>query len=473
MNNQSFPQHFLWGAALSNVQAEGAILEDGKGLSVYDTLKAKQEIIHSTQSNSDIASDHYHHYKEDIDLMAEMGFKAYRFSIIWSRIHPHGDDAVPNEKGLAFYEDMIDYLLSKHIEPVVSLVHFDMPDALLQKYNGFFSREVVDFYQHHIEVVVNRFKNKVKYWITYNEINTFPHLPRLITGSIKPEAISLEAFNAQLTFHTQLAHAKAVLTIKKIKSDALVSGMINYGVIYPQSAQPKDVHAAYISNNFMNLLSTDIMYKGEFPSYYLHYLKHHEIEMILTNDELKEIKEASTLIDFLSLSYYQTSIVQGNEEKDPFKEIDIILGSLHQRFKNPYLDANEWGWHIDPKGLRLTLNTLYSRYHKPIFIVENGIGIDEELDETMSVEDNLRIEYYQSHIKNIKDSINVDGIQVMGYLAWAPIDFLSSHKEMRKRYGFVFINRTDTDLRDLKRYRKKSFYWYKKVIASNGEDLSY
>lgn len=472
MNNQSFPHNFLWGAALSNVQAEGAIQEDGKGLSVYDTLIAHQEIKNSTQSNSDVASDHYHHYKEDIDLMAEMGFKAYRFSVIWSRIHPHGDDEEPNEKGLAYYEAMIDYLLSKNIQPVVSLVHFDMPDYLFKTYNGFYSREVVDLYAKHVAVVANRFKHKVKYWITYNEINTFPHLTRLITGSIQPENISTQAYHAVLTHHTQLAHAKALLAIKAINPQAQVSGMINYGVIYPYSSQAKDVYAAYVMNEFSNLLSFDVMVFGNYPKYYQSYLKNLGISVDIHNEDMEIIKLASSKLDFLSLSYYQTAITKGNDLEDGLEEIDDILNIKNMRHKNPHLDTNEWGWHIDPKGLRLTLNTLYRRYNKPIFIVENGIGIDEELNQDLTIEDDARISYYQGHIKNIKDAISQDGVEVMGYLAWAPIDFLSSHKEMRKRYGFVYINRKDDGTGDLKRYRKKSFYWYKKVIATNGEDLS-
>ncbi|HET6786222.1 MAG TPA: glycoside hydrolase family 1 protein, partial [Erysipelotrichaceae bacterium] len=355
---------------------------------------------------------------------------------------------------------------------VVSLVHFDMPDNLLRKYNGFFNKKVVDLYNHHVEVLVNRFKGKVKYWITYNEMNTFQYLPRLITGSIKPENMSIQKYHSILTSHTQLAHAKAVLTIKSVDPKARVSGMINYGVIYPNSSHPKDIYAAYVANNFNNLLTTDVMVFGEFPSYYLSYLKGHNLSLNLNEDDQRIIKDASKLLDFISLSYYLTSIAQGYVSDNSQDEIDSILDITQTRLRNPHLNTNEWGWHIDPKGLRLTLKTLYDRYHKPLFIVENGIGIDEELNSSLTVEDDERIDYYREHIKNVGLAIKQDGVEVLGYLAWAPIDFLSSHKEMRKRYGFVFVNRTDDDLRDLKRYRKKSFFWYKKVIASNGEDLS-
>ena len=466
-----FPEGFLWGAALSNVQAEGGYLEDGKGLNVYDSLDIQYESGQKTLSDTSMASDHYHRYKEDIAHMKEMGFKAYRFSIVWSRIHPMGDDGKTNEAGLTYYEDMIDELLKAVIEPVFSLVHFDMPDHLRVKYNGFLSREVVEFYAKHVEVIANRFKDKVKYWITYNEMNTATLGSRLVAGCDKPKDMSVAQFHEIITYHTQLAHAKAVLAIKKANPHALVSGMSNCATIYPYTCQPQDILTAHVFNNIYNNLTFDVMVTGEYPSYYKQYLKNHCVDFNHSQDELDTMKKASTQLDFLAISYYQSTTVKYPSNVNENHDILDLCMNSSPMIKNTYLQANEWGWQIDPIGLRTLLGQLYERYHKPIFVVENGIGIDEKLNEDHTVIDDERISYYQGHIQNMSDAIILDGVDVIGYLAWAPIDFLSSHKEMRKRYGFVFIDRYDDGSGTFARYPKKSYYWYKKVIASNGEDL--
>ena len=462
---------FLWGGALSNVQAEGGYLEGGKGLNVYDTLVVTPEKgIAPMFCDTAVATDHYHHYKEDIDFMAEMGFKAYRFSVVWSRIHPLGDEDTPNEEGLAYYEDMVNYLLEKGIEPVVSLVHFDMPDHLSKKYNGFMSKEVVDFYAKHVETVVNRLKGKVKYWITYNEINTASHLPNLIAGAYLPENMSRSEMFAHLTINTQLAHAKAVEVIKRIDPQAKVGGMINHTPCYPLTCKSEDIIAADFKKNMMSYLPFDIMTSGELPEYFKNFVEKRNIVLQLNDNEKDIIKESSQKLDYLSFSYYQSSVQSSFDDiSDPIELEDAILFDT-RGIKNPNYKANEWGWQIDGEGLRYSLIELYHRYEKPLFIVENGIGIDEKLIDD-KVYDDERISYYQKHISNIKKAVEHDGVDLMGYLAWSPIDFLSSHKEIRKRYGFVYVNRDFEDLLDLKRYPKKSFYWYKKVIASNGEDL--
>ena len=473
LKQNKFPEGFLWGAALSNVQAEGGYLEDGKGLNVYDTLEINFETGQNTLSDTTVAADHYHHYKEDIAHMKEMGFTAYRFSVVWSRIHPNGDDGKTNEAGLAYYEDMIDELLKAGIQPVVSLVHFDMPDHLRVKYNGFMDRRVVDFYADHVAVVANRFKDKVKYWITYNEMNLAPGGARLVSGAVQPEGMSDAQFHATLTHHTQLAHAKAVLAIKKANPKAMVSGMDGYGSVYPYSCKPEDMQAARFYDDMHNNLNFDVMVNGEYPRYYLAYLKNKGIDFEHPQEELDTIKEAASKLDFLSFSYYQSCVVAAPEGVEcPLEVQDRLLFGPMERLRNPHLTANEWGWQIDPMGVRYALDVLYERYHKPLFIVENGIGIDDQLTEDKTVIDDERISYYQGHIKNMLDAIELDGVEMLGYLAWAPIDFLSSHKEMRKRYGFVFIDRYDDGTGTLARYPKKSYYWYKKVIASHGEDLT-
>ena len=452
---------FLWGGATSNVQAEGAYLEDGKGLNVYDTMEVVPEPgIPPLFCDTAVATDHYHHYREDIDLMAEMGFKAYRFSIVWSRIHPNGDDKEPNEKGLAYYEDMIDYLLEKGIEPVVSLVHFDMPDHLATQYNGFYSLDVVDYYANHVKVVAERFKGKVKYWLTYNEMNTgpVPIGPRLVTGAQIPNDVTPEQFYVRLSLNTQLAHAKAVKILKEVNPNCQVGGMVNYQPFYPATCHPLDVKKAMELNQYMTYNTLDIMCNGELPYYFKNYILKNNAHNHLNKKQMSMIKESSQLLDFISFSYYQSGIAKDG--------CDQIFGGL----KNQYLTTNEWGWQIDPDGLRIALNTLYDRYHKPLFIVENGIGIDETLKDG-KVYDDTRIDYYQKHIASLKAAVEEDGVDLLGYLAWSPFDFLSSHKEIRKRYGFVYVDRTFDDIKECQRIPKKSFYWYKKCIASNGEDL--
>ncbi len=462
---------FLWGAATSNVQSEGAYLEDGKGLNVYDTLVVTPEPgIPPMFCSTDVAVDHYHHYKEDIDLMAEMGFKAYRFSVVWSRINPMGDDE-PNEKGLAYYEDMVDYLNEKGIEPVVSLVHFDMPDHLMRKYNGFLNKQVIEFYADHVRAVVNRLKGKVRYWLTYNEINLCTHMPDLVSGVIKPEGMSDSEMGAQLIVNVLTAHSRAVEIIKEIDPAAKAGGMCGSSAVYPLTCKPGDMLAAQFRNQMNNYLMFDVMTEGKLPDYFVQYLKNRNLTPVFTEAEQAAVKHASELIDYLAFSYYQSSVAADFEDiTDPVAKEDAILKDT-RRLRNPNLSANEWGWQIDADGLRYFLKEMHDRYHKPLFIVENGIGRDETLADG-KVYDDERIAYHAKHIAALKQAVEYDGVDLIGYLAWSPFDFLSSHKEIRKRYGFVYVNRTFDDLLDLKRYRKKSFFWYQKVIRTNGEDLA-
>ena len=462
---------FLWGGALSNVQAEGGYLEDGKGLNVYDTLVVTPEKgIAPMFCDTAVATDHYHHYKEDIDLMAEMGFKAYRFSVVWSRVNPLGDEDAPNEKGLDFYEDMVDYLLEKGIEPVVSLVHFDMPDHLLREYNGFMNKKVIDFYAKHVEFVVERLKGKVKYWITYNEINLAPYQTDLVAGAYRPEGMSREEMFAILSVNTQIAHARAVEVIKRVDPQAKVGGMLGHAPFYPLTCKSEDIIAADFKNKMHNYLPFDVMTSGQLPAYFINFMKQRDIEVEFSDEERKVVSDSSKILDYLAFSYYRSNVQASFDDiSDPVELENAILFD-DRGMKNPNYKANEWGWQIDEEGLRYSLIDLYHRYEKPLFIVENGIGIDEKLVDG-KVYDDDRISYYQKHISSMKTAMEHDGVDLMGYLAWSPIDFLSSHKEIRKRYGFIYVNRDFEDLLDLKRYPKKSFYWYKKVIASNGEDL--
>jgi 6-phospho-beta-glucosidase len=467
---------FLWGAATSNVQAEGAYLEDGKGLNVYDTLVVTPEPgIEPQFCDTSVAVDHYHRWREDIDLMAQMGFKAYRFSVVWSRINPQGDDA-PNEAGLAYYEAMVDYLNEKGIEPVVSLVHFDMPDHLMRAYNGFLNKQVVDLYAQHVRAVVERLKGKVRYWLTYNEINLCCHMPDLVAGVIKPEGMSDDELLVRLSCNVLLAHSRAVEVIKEVDPAAKVGGMCGSSPYYPLTCKPGDVAAAQFKNQMHNYLMFDVMTCGQLPAYFVNFARQRGIEVDLTAGERATIASAAKRLDYLAFSYYQSSVTADFEELTSTveKQDAILRDSRH--LSNPNLSANAWGWQIDAQGLRIFLNELWDRYHKPLFIVENGIGRDETPealpDGSLHIEDDERIAYHAAHVAALKAAAEEDGVDVMGYLAWSPFDFLSSHKEIRKRYGFVYVNRTFSELRDLSRHPKKSFWWYKRVIATNGEDLS-
>ncbi|MFP5596578.1 glycoside hydrolase family 1 protein [Kluyvera sp. 142486] len=463
-----FPANFLWGGAVSNVQAEGAWLTDGKGLNVYDTqdiiLESGQTVINS----SELASNHYYQYREDIKLMKDMGFTAYRFSVVWSRIHPRGDDLEPNEPGLRFYEEMVDELIAAGIEPVVSLVHFDMPDNLAKEYNGFYNKQVIDFYIRHVGIVVERLKSKVKYWITYNEMNLAPFHPGLVAGAIRPANVEQSVFFKTIVHNTQVAHARAVLTIKSAIPDAKVSGMTNTPWVVPATSAPEDVLASHIHNTYHLWLTFDVMTSGEYPAYYLKFLENRG--MSLDIDGLADIKQAAEKLDYLSISYYQTNTIRGVKKDSVIAMEDAII------FDQPVevsecLKATEWGWAIDPVGFRTVLSAVYQRYNKPIFIVENGIALLETPDENQFVSDDVRIQYHRDHLQSVYQAMQYDGVDIIGYLAWSPIDFLSSHKEMRKRYGFVRIDTMPDQNGCLRRTPKKSWYWYQSVINSHGAQL--
>ena len=365
---------------------------------------------------------------------------------------------------------MVDYLLEKGIEPVVSLVHFDMPDYLLNHYNGFMNKEVIEFYARHVKSIVERFKGKVKYYITYNEINLAIHMSDLVSGARLPEGMTKQEMFVHLNVNVQVAHARAVEVIKRVDPQAQVGGMSGHAPFYPLTCKADDILAADFKNKMHNYFVYDTMCNGELPQYFMQYAKNRNIELNMSQEEKDVIKDASKKLDYLAFSYYRSNVISSFEDIKDQNELEDALIFDQRSLKNPYYDANEWGWQIDADGLRYSLVDFYHRYHKPLFIVENGIGIDETMKDG-KVYDDERIAYYQKHIKAINTAVEHDGVDLMGYLAWSPIDFLSSHKEIRKRYGFVYVDRDFEDLKELKRYPKKSFYWYKKVIESQGKDL--
>ncbi len=455
-----FSTDFLWGGSVSSMQTEGAWNEGGKGLTVYDTQER-------TKSGSDwkVAIDFYHRYKEDIALFAGMGFGAYRFSISWARILPDGEGEL-NEEGLLFYERVIDELLSHHIEPVVCLYHFDMPLALMQKYGGWKSRETVAAFGKYSEAVIRRFGSRVKYYIPFNEQNAAAMISvfRLPMDVSKKERKTLYAASMH---HMFMASAEVFHLVRQYAPHAKVGGMVNFMPMYPATCRPEDVLAAQTADRSYNYQTLDVLAYGEYPADLLQEWTLAEIPLPILPGDLDYLKQAK--MDFLAHSYYQSLTVRTGEDADGEA---ILMRALQNPSTNEYLTQTEWGWSIDPVGLRLSAKEIHSRYRLPIFTIECGIGTDESLNEAGTVEDDYRIEYFRSHLEQLKLAVAQDGVDLMGFLTWGPIDILSSQGEMKKRYGFIYVDRTDTDLKDLARYKKKSYDWFKQVIASNGEILS-
>ncbi|WP_042463439.1 glycoside hydrolase family 1 protein [Neobacillus dielmonensis] len=445
------PDGFLWGSAVTSFQTEGAWNEDGKGLSIVDTRPVKEG-----QSDWKTAVDFYHRYKEDVALFKELGMNAYRTSISWSRIFPDGEGEV-NEQGLQFYDDLFDEFLANGIQPVITLYHFDMPLALAEKYNGFASRKVVDLFERYARTVFKRFGHKVKYWLTFNEQNlilTNPHH----WGCSLDGAENEEALRYQVAHNAFVAHAKAVKALHELVPDGKMAGMVTYQVTYPNTSKPEDAIANMKAKELLVDFYLDVFARGEYPVYVAKDLERKGIMPVLEDGDAELLK--NNTVDYISISYYQSQTVSA-EKVD---KQEIISGLV----QNPHLEANEWGWAIDPIGLRVCLKDMYARYQLPIFITENGIGVREELNENNTVEDDYRIDYLRDHIKQMKLAME-EGVEVIGYLTWGATDLISSGGQFEKRYGFIFVNRGETDLRDLNRYKKKSFDWYKQVISTNGE----
>ncbi|WP_160680706.1 glycoside hydrolase family 1 protein [Clostridium sp. C8-1-8] len=447
------PEGFLWGSAVTSFQSEGAYNEGGKGLSIVDEREIKENF-----SDWKTAVDFYHRYKEDIKLFKELGINSYRTSISWSRVIPDGEGQV-NEEGLKFYDDLFDELLANGIEPVITLYHFDLPKTLAEKYNGFVSRKVVDLFANYAKLVFERYKNKVKYWITFNEQN-FSVFGIDHWGVKTKEGDNKEAVGFQVCHNVFIAHAKATKLLHEIIPDGKMGGMIAYTTTYPATCKPEDALANQKVKELFNDLHFDVFANGEYPSFITSLWAKRGIKPVFEAGDEQLLKENT--VDYLTFSYYRSDIVEDTTGED-----QGLFGAIK---RNPLLKANEWGWTIDPIGFRIALKEVYARYRMPIFVTENGIGVREELDENNTVNDDYRINYLRDHIKQMKLAME-EGVEVIGYLTWGCTDILSSQGEMKKRYGFIFVNRDETDLRDLKRYKKKSFDWFKKVIASNGEEL--
>lgn len=470
-----FPENFLWGGAIAANQAEGAWLEDGKGPTIVDMIPhgAKRMTIKTGEVNpvtlldgefypSHDAIDFYHHYKEDIRYFAEMGFKCFRTSIAWSRIFPQGDEEEPNEAGIAFYQDMFAECKKYGIEPLVTLCHFDVPMGLVDKYGSWRSRKVIDCFTRYAKVCFERFNGLVKYWLTFNEINVLLHAPFSGAGICFAPGENHDQAIYQAAHHELVASALATKIGHEVNPDNKIGCMMAGGQYYPYSCNPEDVWEA-MQEDRKNMMFIDVQARGYYPSYSKRVFEEKGVKLEMGPDDLDILKENT--VDFISFSYYSSRCASA----DP--SVGLSEGNLIKTVRNPYLKVSEWGWQIDPLGLRITMNSMYDRYQKPLFIVENGLGAKDVIEEDGSINDDYRIDYLREHIKAMNEAIE-DGVELMGYTTWGCIDVVSaSTGEMSKRYGFIYVDRDDAGNGTLERRKKKSFDWYKKVIASNGEDI--
>lgn len=464
-----FPNGFLWGGATAANQMEGAYNEDGKGLSIQDLLPRGVAGPRTQEPTPDnlklIGIDFYHRYREDIKLFAEMGFKILRMSIAWSRIYPNGDDAMPNEKGLAFYDSVFDECRKYGIEPLVTLSHYETPLHISKKYDGFRSRETVGLFVKYAETLFKRYKGKVRYWLTFNEINTVLSEPFLSGGVWTDKSELTLGDKLQTIHHELLASAMATKIAHEIDPENKVGCMVLALPVYPLTPNPSDVLRA-MDMNHNNLLFTDVQARGYYPSYAQRWFREQNITLQMEEGDEEILRNS---VDYISFSYYWSLCASA----DPNEVKNMYFGDA---VPNPYLKSTDWDWQIDPQGLRYILNEFYERYQKPLFIAENGLGARDVPNKAGDgsgyiVDDDYRIEFLRQHLLQVEEAI-ADGVDVIGYTAWGCIDLVSaSTAEMDKRYGFIYVDRDNSGAGTLERYRKKSFFWYKKLIETNGASL--
>ncbi|WP_233960401.1 6-phospho-beta-glucosidase [Pectobacterium versatile] len=480
MSAEQLPKDFLWGGAVAAHQVEGGWDQGGKGVSICDVLSGgahgvDRVITDGVQPGVSYpnhqAVEFYSHYKQDIALFAEMGFKCFRTSIAWTRIFPNGDELEPNEAGLQFYDDLFDELLKYNIEPVITLSHFEMPHHLVKQYGGWLNRKVVDFFVRYSEVVMKRYQSKVKYWMTFNEINNqrnwqYPLFGYCCSGVIFIDHDKPEQAMYQTLHHQFVASAKVVKLGHEINPNFKIGCMLALVPIYPWSCHPDDVMFAQEAMRERHLFG-DVQLRGYYPSYILKEWARKGYQIDMQPEDGQTLREGCT--DYLGFSYYMSSAVQLAAKGQ--KKEDAITG-FDGGVKNPHVKASEWGWQIDPVGLRYTLNSFYERYQKPMFIVENGFGAVDKVEADGSINDDYRIEYLKAHIDQMKKAVVEDGVELMGYTPWGCIDCVSfTTGQYNKRYGFIHVDKHDDGTGTFKRSKKKSFDWYKKAIASNGAEL--
>ena len=464
-----FPKNFLWGGAVAANQCEGAYQEDGKGLSVQDVLprgiRGSRTKLPTEENLKLEAIDFYHRYPQDIKMFAEMGFKVFRTSIAWSRIFPKGDEEQPNEAGLEFYDRVFEECRKYGIEPLVTLSHYETPLYLAETYNGWTDRRMIGFYERYVRTVFKRYRGKVKYWLTFNEINSLLHAPFMSGGIANMQGLT-EQDLYQAAHHELVASALATKIGHEMMPDAMIGCMILSMPTYPLTPSPDDVIAAMDAEH-RNYFYGDVHVRGKYPGYMKRYFREHGIQIQFAPEDEEILKNT---VDFVSFSYYMSVCATSDPEKQK-KGLGNLLGGV----PNPTLKASDWGWQIDPKGLRYVLNMFYDRYQKPLFIVENGLGAVDVLNEdengNKTVEDDYRIQYLKDHLIQVGEAVQ-DGVEIMGYTSWGCIDVVSaSTAELKKRYGYIYVDRNDDGTGTMERYKKKSFYWYQKVIESNGEVL--
>jgi len=466
-----FPAGFLWGGSVAANQCEGAYQADGKGWSIQDVMPhgiaGPRTQVPTPDNLKLVGIDFYHRYAEDIALLAQMGFTVFRTSIAWSRIFPNGDDLEPNEAGLAFYDRVFDELARYGITPLVTLSHYETPLALAMKYNGWASRELIGFFEHYCRTVFERFGGKVKYWLTFNEINSVLHEPFMSGGIDTPKEQLSKTDLYQAIHHELVASALATKIAHEVIPDALVGCMILAMPTYPLTPHPDDVVATMHAEH-ANYAFGDIHCRGEYPGYFLRTLAEAGVRLDITDADREILRNT---VDFVSFSYYSSLCETADEAKKAGQQGNIFGGVA-----NPLLETSAWGWTIDPQGLRVVLNDFWERWQKPLFIVENGVGaVDQlvEVDGVTTVVDDYRIGYLRDHLIQAREAI-ADGVQLMGYTAWGCIDLVSaSTAEMSKRYGFIYVDRHNDGSGTLQRYRKKSFHWYAEVIRTNGTSLDH
>ena len=474
-----FPTEFLWGGATAANQCEGAYDEDGRGLASVDVIPygedrfkvARGEIKMLECDDSHLYPAHYgidfyHRYKEDIKLFADMGLKCFRFSIAWTRVIPDGDGEVC-DKGLDFYEAVVDECLKYGIEPLITINHFDAPINLINKFGGWKDARMIDAFLKLCEALFKRLGNKVKYWLTFNEINMLLHLPFMGSGILFEEGEEKNQVLYTAAHHELVASAKAVIMAHKMMPDAMVGCMLAAGQFYPFSCNPDDVYKGMEADRD-NYFFTDVQARGEYPVWALKRMEKANVKLTISEEDKKILKEGT--VDFISFSYYSSRCVSADPEVcKNYAKGNAVFASV----KNPYLKASEWGWQIDPLGLRITCNTLYDRYNKPLFIVENGLGA-KDIIEDGKIHDTYRIDYMREHIKAMTAVLNADGIPLLGCTFWGIIDLVSaSTGEMSKRYGMIYVDKDDKGEGTYNRLKKDSFFWYQKVIKTLGEDLSF
>lgn len=472
---KEFPKGFLWGGATAANQMEGGYDVGAKGLTIADVLpggKIRQSIIVGKEKfepqilkdkytyPNHKGIDFYNRYKEDIKLFAEMGFKCFRLSISWARIYPKGIEETPNEEGLRFYDNVIDELLKYNIEPVITISHYEMPLHLVTEFGGWKNRELIELFEKYSITLFKRYGKRVKYWMTFNEINSAMMMPIMSLG--------ITDYNDQDRYqglhHQFVASGLAVKAGRELCPNAKIGCMIIATPFYPFSCDPKDVLTAMESERQFNYFCADVMVRGKYPSYSKRYFEEKNIKLDIVDGDLDIICEGT--VDHIAFSYYMSATDKAKKSAEEMSAGNMIFG-----VKNQHLKASEWGWEIDPIGLRVILNKLYERYEVPLFIVENGLGAFDKIENDGTINDEYRIEYMKDHLIAANEAIE-DGVELMGYTSWGCIDLVSaSTGEYAKRYGFIYVDMNDDGTGTMKRIPKKSFYWYKNVISSNGADL--